>query len=350
VNVGLMDALRDRDVLMDISNHGVPLTSAGYTHTSEETGEEELSYPERIIVERDEFPIAIVGSHLSDTAGDLPLGEGNEPTVTGLDLYKMIQDFYTIDGVGMVILISDMADDRQQVNITASIFPLVTVMIAGEPAEADFTEDKAGEEVNHPVTIPHAATWGCTVGILDLELSRSGGVTAYHLEYVDLTDEIEDDPELGEMIGEYVDALSTPPASIDEIDASAYAGPGACMECHPSEYVDWLSSPHAAAWETLQASPALDIPTCVPCHISGYTEIEWLPMDLVPESLVNVGCESCHGPGREHIAFRSGAGDGATDTIVLRPPERACVACHVAPWDHAWLYYVKYDRVRHGSD
>jgi len=122
------------------------------------------------------------------------------------------------------------------------------------------------------------------------------------------------------------------------------------MQCHPTEYNDWQASPHAAAWDTLEESQALDIPTCVPCHITGYTQIQWLPMDLVPRPLVNVGCESCHGPGRMHVEYRSGSGDGETDMIALRPPERACVACHIEPWDHAWLYRVKYDRVRHGSN
>lgn len=350
VNVGLMDARRDREVLLEISNHGVPLTSAGYTYTGEESGETEFSYPEKIIIERENFPVAIVGSHLSDTAADLPLGDENNATVSGFDLFEMIHDLYAIDGVAMVIVISDMADTWQQAHITASLFPLATVVIAGESAQPEFTEEKTGSEIDHPVTIPHAAEWGRSVGILDLELSRTGGVVSYKLEYFDLDEDIESDPEFTAMIDEYAAALSTAPADIRELDTTAYAGSEACMECHSAEYDHWTSTAHARAFLSLENTDAPDMPTCFPCHITGHTGLDWLPVDMVPRPLVNVGCEACHGPGLGHIAFRSGNVDTESESIILQPSEETCTACHIPPWDEAWLYRVKYDRIRHESD
>ncbi|MEZ4337621.1 MAG: hypothetical protein R3B82_13465 [Sandaracinaceae bacterium] len=43
-----------------------------------------------------------------------------------------------------------------------------------------------------------------------------------------------------------------------------------------------------------------------------------------PESLRNVGCESCHGPGSMHVANPTGAA-----VNVRRSPEaRTCLRCH----------------------
>jgi hypothetical protein len=75
---------------------------------------------------------------------------------------------------------------------------------------------------------------------------------------------------------------------------------------------------HVADWETLPWERS-----CAPCHVTGFRAADAGFLEL------GVGCESCHGPGSEHVASArkdviasfSAAPDGTEVT--------ACAACHL---------------------
>ncbi len=98
---------------------------------------------------------------------------------------------------------------------------------------------------------------------------------------------------------------------------TTYQGPGACVECHPTQYEAWTGTDHALAssiesfrdtWAT-HGRPA----SCLACHTTGYD----------PESgqtaLEGVSCESCHGP------FKPG--DPPSVMTIAHEPQ-ACGDCH----------------------
>jgi len=357
VNVGSMDAVRPRLAVQAYDRQGFRLTSAGYTYADEVTGEKTFSYPTRIVIERDGFRIGIVGSHLSDTLDEESLGFQNEPTVTGPELLELLNRVYVEERVGMVILISDLSSSWQQVRITASLFPLASVVIAGQSAPPELREEKRGSEIAFPVFAPRAASWGRSLGILDLELSKRGGILAYSLEYVDLNESIEKDPAFESMTEEYLAAIDREPVEVPQVRQAGYVGTAACRECHEREHESWAGSPHAEAWETLEEAGRLRESACIPCHVTGYTGSEFLPERLVAYELRGVGCEACHGPGQVHILYRRWLAQGSpaggaptedlTDPIVLTPPEETCRACHVAPYDERWFYILKLEATRH---
>lgn len=77
-----------------------------------------------------------------------------------------------------------------------------------------------------------------------------------------------------------------------------------CGNCHVGQQAQWVASPHAGAWETLQNSGhARDV--CEACHtvnqLGNPTEREG-GYQAVPQTRYHdVQCESCHGPGLDHV-------------------------------------------------
>ncbi len=97
--------------------------------------------------------------------------------------------------------------------------------------------------------------------------------------------------------------------------APAFVGNKGCVGCHKAEALDWQRSRHAKAFELLAAGrkPAekrrgnLDPEKnfqkdekCIRCHATGYKlDGGFQNIESTPD-LAGVGCEMCHGPGKEY--------------------------------------------------
>lgn len=97
-----------------------------------------------------------------------------------------------------------------------------------------------------------------------------------------------------------------------QVGAKGYTfiGSAACMTCHKDHGDAWqvfAGSKHAQAYNALQniaKKPELRNydPECIRCHTVGYDyNSGFVNTDKTPQ-LINVGCESCHGPGSMHAA------------------------------------------------
>ncbi len=82
-----------------------------------------------------------------------------------------------------------------------------------------------------------------------------------------------------------------------------------CEVCHEPAYRQWRRTPHARAYQSLvEADPPRQFdPECISCHVVGWHPTEYFPyeggytsIDETPH-LTGVGCESCHGPGGNHL-------------------------------------------------
>jgi predicted CXXCH cytochrome family protein len=89
-----------------------------------------------------------------------------------------------------------------------------------------------------------------------------------------------------------------------------------CGNCHADEQASWHETAHAEAWEGLQGSGHA-ASYCEPCHtisengnptegVVGYPHLV-ADSTALPDSSVlaiyhDVQCESCHGPGNDHVA------------------------------------------------
>ena len=103
---------------------------------------------------------------------------------------------------------------------------------------------------------------------------------------------------------------------------TAYVGSMACRTCHSPAYQWWQGHPHGRAYETLQVRNKEFNLDCVGCHVTGYDRPGGSTVTHnLGGALVDVGCESCHGPGAAHTK-------DPTIDLVRDPPEPACIGCH----------------------
>ncbi|WP_020468719.1 multiheme c-type cytochrome [Zavarzinella formosa] len=109
---------------------------------------------------------------------------------------------------------------------------------------------------------------------------------------------------------------------------AAYVGDGQCVACHQAEHAAWFNSKHAGAYKALETSVK---PTgrqfdgeCIICHTVGYDYKTGFVNDKVTKHLMNVQCESCHGPGNLHV-------DEEQANLKLKKPTSKYLAM-LSPW------------------
>jgi peroxiredoxin len=138
---------------------------------------------------------------------------------------------------------------------------------------------------------------------------------------------------------------------------AAHVGSEACQSCHQAEYDTWAAGPHASAVTTLAGKGKQADADCLRCHTTGFGKDGGFPAgaDVAShEDLARVGCESCHGPGGEHVAegaTRLGTivslGDKCDSCVILQ----ICGGCHDDANDPGFEFEVleKIEKIRHGT-
>jgi peroxiredoxin len=134
-------------------------------------------------------------------------------------------------------------------------------------------------------------------------------------------------------------------------DEGDYVGSAACQSCHAKEHQYWAGSPHARAFATLVAQKEHGKEDCQRCHTTGFGEPTGFPKG--GKALENVGCESCHGPGKAHV---DSAGKGPATILALTDKCDDCVilqicgSCHDDANDPNFEFELeeKLARIRHG--
>ncbi len=113
------------------------------------------------------------------------------------------------------------------------------------------------------------------------------------------------------------------------IVGGGYVGSEACKECHKNQYEAFLKhSRKSRSFSSIQKMEdgisKEEIQGCYACHTTGYGRpTGFVSQDKTPE-LKNVGCESCHGPGKLHTQTMEMAHIVKTVTIDV------CERCHDA--------------------
>jgi len=122
----------------------------------------------------------------------------------------------------------------------------------------------------------------------------------------------------------------------------AYVGSERCAGCHDQAFAVWAKSGHAHAFQTLVANKQDYNPRCLPCHTIGYQQKGGYTGPQATPGLVNVGCESCHGPGSRHPEPVA-KGYGRTDTL-------SCVTCHTRENSPDYVPAEYIPKVQHWDD
>ena len=138
---------------------------------------------------------------------------------------------------------------------------------------------------------------------------------------------------------------------------AAYVGSEACKPCHAQEFASWAAGPHARALAPLEKKGEASNPACQTCHVTALGLRGGFPRQGRPADhpdLARVGCESCHGPGGDHVgpdAKRVGTivslGDKCDSCVILQ----ICGGCHDQANDPGFEFAVqkKIEAQKHGS-
>lgn len=128
----------------------------------------------------------------------------------------------------------------------------------------------------------------------------------------------------------------------------AYVGSERCKKCHEheSQYEIWEKSAHAHAYKSLveatRPSKRQFDGECIVCHTVGFEYESGFRNAKDTPNLLNVGCESCHGPSSQHVknpqnmeeraALNPWKGDAKRIEIDL------CIKCHDSDNDVHWSF------------
>jgi 2',3'-cyclic-nucleotide 2'-phosphodiesterase (5'-nucleotidase family) len=104
---------------------------------------------------------------------------------------------------------------------------------------------------------------------------------------------------------------------------AGYVSAQACSKCHAEQYHSWVKSGHGQAMTSLATKISVMDNRCLVCHTTGYTKglASNSPRSI---ALLNVQCEQCHGPGREHVAKPDKSYGHVAETA------SSCNTCHTS--------------------
>lgn len=121
---------------------------------------------------------------------------------------------------------------------------------------------------------------------------------------------------------------------------SRYLGVGACQQCHVEEFEVYAHTRHARAYATLASQFVHRDTNCVGCHVTGYGDaggFQGVRMRGAAVDLIDVQCEACHGPGRDH------ARDGSYRATAIQ----SCVKCHTSNDDPDFDFATDWPKIAH---
>jgi predicted CXXCH cytochrome family protein len=138
--------------------------------------------------------------------------------------------------------------------------------------------------------------------------------------------------------------------------AARHVGSEACRSCHAKEFETWSASSHAKALASLEQKHKANDANCLKCHTTGFGRDGGFAASASASAypdLARVGCESCHGPGADHVADpkKAGAivslGDKCDSCVILQ----ICGSCHDDANDPGFEFEVKakIEKTRHGT-
>jgi hypothetical protein len=108
-----------------------------------------------------------------------------------------------------------------------------------------------------------------------------------------------------------------------------FVGSPTCSECHQEQYETFAKYSKKAHTRKGVEKMFSDLneaekKECYVCHTTGYGRGGFVSYEKTPE-FADVGCETCHGAGGEHVAY-----GGDPELITRRPSVESCEKCHNA--------------------
>ncbi|MFM2092805.1 MAG: hypothetical protein RLZZ127_3294 [Planctomycetota bacterium] len=248
------------------------------------------------------------------------------PAGPGLRLREPAAALRPVLAAGLPVLV--MADmDEAGLRALAAAVPSLDLVVGGD-VQGPTTEPEAVGRVR----VLHVANHGKSIGWWPVGGDR--------LRFELIADTIPDHPGVRAVERAHQRTLARTPLAIDRPASDpGWVGSQTCMGCHQGAHATWAASRHAHAHEALVRKGMDADPDCLRCHVTGLGQGGHRRLSG-PGPLAAVTCESCHGPGRDHIAA---PGPG---TMVPVSPA-TCVGCHDAENSPRFDYTTYWPRIAH---
>ena len=195
---------------------------------------------------------------------------------------------------------------------------------------------------------------GRTLGVLAFWMDTSGKLTRHYTSEVALTGDVGESESVRQLLTDfYRDVAAESPSQdarlfteqlLEQQPKNGYVSATACQRCHEQEYQQWSATRHAFAYETLLKKERYFDAGCVSCHTTGFGYQTGFQIGDSNSTLKGVQCETCHGPGKQHIGNpkKSNIRSGADTSLCLQchdtkhsPGFEEVVALHRKDVDHS---------------
>lgn len=168
------------------------------------------------------------------------------------------------------------------------------------------------------------------------------GSRLHRYKPVPLSADFRDDPMASRIYLDYLERVREENllAKVPRQKTASYSGSKVCGNCHGQAVEKWGKSMHAVAFRTLEREGHDADPDCVKCHTVGLDSESGFRSRKATPLFANVGCESCHGPSRDH----------ARQPKKIRLPavgEASCKPCHTPDNSPRFDYRTYWQKVLH---
>ena len=173
---------------------------------------------------------------------------------------------------------------------------------------------------------------GKTLGVLAFWMDTRGKLTRHYTAELALTGDVGESESVRQLLTDfYRDVAAESPSQdarlfaeqlLEQQPKNGYVSATACQRCHKQEYQQWSATRHAFAYETLLKKERYFDAGCVSCHTTGFGYTTGFQIGDSDSTLKGVQCETCHGPGKQHIGNpkKSNIRNGADTSL--------CLQCH----------------------
>jgi hypothetical protein len=249
----------------------------------------------------------------------------NDPGVSQNELVDAITPLATTDRV--VLLTQRSLAEIKTLAANLTNVDLVAVRSTSKPFAETFgrtTIVSSGDEGKHVIALSYTG-------------DRFEAFRSY-----ELGPDVTDDPTTARYYKQYLDRLRSERLveAMPKSSAEAYAGSKACRSCHEPIYQIWSKTRHAKAWATLEFDGHDADPDCAGCHSVGIESTGGFLIKERTPHLTNVGCESCHGPGTNHVAR-------PREVPMPSIGEASCQPCHKLNHSPNFKFELYWEKVKH---
>lgn len=200
-----------------------------------------------------------------------------------------------------IIIISSHLQPKVNKSL-AQKYPNISVIMSRNTGET--------ERVGN-VLLTYCYSQGKTLGALTF--TDAAGQTSTTVEQIALTEDVGEDPNVRKLLNDFYRQVASDPQlqiashplfsseALEQDSNNSYIGSEACQECHQKEFDQWSHSSHATAFNTLRMVGREYYSKCVSCHVTGFGYSSGYQIGNRDRAyLAEVGCETCHGPGKQH--------------------------------------------------